>query len=118
MVMYEVTSIEEIKRAINSNRVVIIEYYDPDSKESREFSKAVKAMERTLDPSILLLRVSIKRFPYLMDGIKEIPCIRVYLDGRLVFEQQGGFGKRDLDLMVLRRSIRSTLRGLNASFRI
>ncbi len=116
--MYEVNSIDEIKRAINSNRVVIIEYYDPDNKDSREFSMAVKAMERTLDPSILLLRVSVKKFPNLMDGIKVLPCIRVYLDGRLVFEQQGGFGKKDLDLMVLRRSIRSTLRSLNAVFKI
>jgi len=116
--MYEVSSIDEIKRAISSNRVVIIEYYDPDSRESREFSKAVKAMEHTLDPSILLLRVSIKKFPSLIDGIKEIPCIRVYLDGRLVFEQRGSFGNRDLDLIVLRRSIRSTLRNLNATFKI
>ncbi len=116
--MYEVSSIDEIKRAISSNRVVIVEYYDPDSKVSKDFSKTIKAMERTLDQSILLLRVSIKKFPSLMDSIKEIPCIRVYLDGRLVFEQQGCFGKRDLDLMVLRRSIRNTLRSLNVSFKI
>lgn len=116
--MYEVSSIDEIKRAINSNRVVIIEFYDPDNKESREFSKTIKAMEQTLDPSILLLRVSIKKFPNLMNSIRELPCIRVYLDGKLVFEQQGSFGKKDLDLMVLRRSIRSTLKSLNVVFRI
>ena len=77
--MYEVSSIDEIKRAISSNRIVIIEYYDPDSRESREFSKAVKAMEHTLDPSILLLRVSIKKFPSLMDGIREIPLSLIHI---------------------------------------
>ncbi len=116
--MYEVTSLDEIRRALKSNKIVIIEFYDPEDRCSREFSKAVRAMEQTLDPSILLLRVSAKEHPELLNGIKEIPCIRVYLDGRLVFEQQGGFGRRDLDLFVIRRSIRSTLRSLNVYAKI
>ncbi len=116
--MIEVRSREEIDRAIASNRVVIIEYYDKESRIGREFSRAVKYLEKHIDPSILILRVSAREHPELLDGVKELPLLRVYLDGKLVFEQQGGFGKTDLDLMVLRRSIRSVLRSFNVAFKI
>ncbi len=116
--MIEVSSREEIRRAIASNRVVVIEYYDRDSREGREFSKAVKYLEKHIDPSIIVLRVSAKDHPELLDGIKALPTIRMYLNGKLVFEQQGGFGNTELDLMVLRRSMRSVLRSFNIAFKI
>ncbi len=116
--MIEISDPSEIKRAMNFYRVVIIEYYDPEDRVSQEFSRAVKMLQEHLDPSGIILRVSTRDHPELASDVKTIPCLRVYLDGRLVFEQQGGFGKRDLDLTVLRRSIRHTLRGLNVSFRI
>lgn len=116
--MIEITSVEELRRAMESYKVVIVEYYDPDDKVSREFSKAVKMLQRYLDPEGIILRVSVKKSPELVKDVKTVPCLRVYLFGKLVFEQQGGFGKRDLDLLVLRRSIRHTLRGLNVSFKI
>ncbi len=116
--MIEVSNVEELRRAMSTYKVVIIEYYDPDDRVSREFSKAVKMLQKHLDPNGIILRVSLKEHPELASDVKTIPCLRVYLSGRLVFEQQGGFGNRDLDLMVLRRSIRHTLRGLNAAFKI
>lgn len=116
--MVEVKDMEELKRALNFYKVVIVEYYDPDDEVSREFSKAVKMLQEHLDPEGIILRISKKDHPELASDVKTIPCLRVYLYGRLVFEQQGGFGNRELDLTVLRRSIRHTLRGLNVAFRI
>ncbi|WFO76121.1 thioredoxin [Desulfurococcaceae archaeon MEX13E-LK6-19] len=116
--MIEIRDVVELKRALNFYKVVIIEYYDPDDEVSREFSKAVKMLQKHLDPDGIILRVSTKEHPELASDVKTIPCLRVYLNGKLVFEQQGGFGNRELDLTVLRRSIRHTLRSLNVAFRI
>ena len=116
--MIEVASWDEIRRAVNYNKVVIVEYYDPDDKVSKELSMALKKINEVADPSILFLRVSIKRNPELVKDLRNIPCIRVYVNGRIVFEQQGGFGRRDLDLLVLRRSIRRVLRSFNITYKI
>lgn len=116
--MPEIRDPSDIKRAMNFYRVVIIEYYDPEDKVSREFSQAVKMLQKTIGPDGIILRVSTRDHPELAGDVKTVPCLRVFLNGKLVFEQQGGFGDRHLDLTVLRRSIRSTLRGLNIAFRI
>ncbi len=106
-----------INRALRFYEVVVIEYYDPDNPVSYEFSRAVRAMAATSDPSVMYLRVNVKRHPELAEG-GEAPMLRVYHRGVLVFEQQGGFGKKDLDLYVLRKSIRETLRGLDINIRV
>ncbi len=116
--MIEVESKTDIERAILSNKVVIIEYYKENDSRNKEFSRAVKYLERHVDPSILVLRVCIDKNPELSKDIKDTPALRVYLDGKLVFEQYGSFGKSDLDLYVLRRSIRHVLRSFNISLKV
>ncbi|MEM2383551.1 MAG: hypothetical protein QW521_05260 [Desulfurococcaceae archaeon] len=116
--MYEVTSVDEVERALRSYRVVMVEYYNPKLKESIEFTEALKIVEKTLDPSILIMRVSAINHPELLGDVKAIPCLKVFLDGKLVLEQMGGFGKRDFDAMILRRTIRDILKNHNVFLKI
>ncbi|ABN70358.1 hypothetical protein Smar_1266 [Staphylothermus marinus F1] len=118
MSLIEINSREELFRAIKSNDVVIIEYYNLDSHESKKFSRVVKLLSRYADPRILFLRINVGKNPDLSEGVNEIPCIRVYYKGKIIFEQKGSFGKEDLDLFVLRRSIRSVFHGFNIAFKI
>lgn len=118
MSILEISTREELVRAIKANNVVVVEYYKPDSIESKKFGRVVKQLTRYADPRILFLRVNIDKNPQLGDGIDEIPCIRVYYKGKIIFEQKGSFGKEDLDLLVLRRSIRSVFHGFNIAFKI
>ncbi|ADI32286.1 thioredoxin family protein [Staphylothermus hellenicus] len=118
MSLVEISSKEEFFRAVKSNDVVIIEYYNQNSVESKKFSRVVKQLSRYADPRILFLRINIGKNPDLGEGVNEIPCIRVYYKGKMIFEQKGSFGREDLDLFVLRRSIRSVFYGFNIAFKI
>ena len=114
----EISSREEFVRALKANDVVMIEYYDPESRESELFNDVVKELSKHIDPRILVLRVNTRENPELVSDISKIPCLRVYYRGKLVFEQQGFFGNLELDVYVLRRSIRSVFKGLNIAFRV
>lgn len=116
--MLEISSHEELMRALKANEVVFIGYYDPGSKEGMLFHDVYRELEKHVDPGILVLKINVRKNPELVKGLSTIPCIRVYYKGRLVFEQQGFFGKIDFDVYVLRRSIRSVFHELNISYRI
>jgi thioredoxin 1 len=118
MSVIEINNREDFIRALKANSIVVIEYYDPENEESTKFDKVVKKLTKYADPRILFLKININRNPELGGGVKELPCLRVYYRGKIIFEQKGSFGKEDLDLHVLRRSIRSVFHGFNISFKI
>jgi len=116
--MFEVSSREELIRALNANDIVVIGYYDPDSPSGRFFIEMFNKLEKYVDPVILMLGINTRRNPELATDISSNPCIRVYYKGRVVFEQLDFFGKTDLDIYVLRRSIRTVLFNLNVKVKI
>lgn len=116
--MLEINSREDLVRALRANEIVLIGYYDPDTREGMLFHDIYKELSKHADPRILVLRVNTRKNPEFMEELPTIPCIRVYYRGKVIFEQQGFFGKRDLDVYVLRRSIRSVFHGLNLAFKI
>jgi hypothetical protein len=121
MSIYEVKSSEELYRILKSYELVVIQYLNPDKdKESRElyhaFRKLSTILSRNRDAIAAIIRTD--KYPELARGINREPLLRVYHRGRIVFEQYGGFGERELDLYVLRRSIRDTLYKLNLRYRI
>ncbi len=118
MSVVEINNREDFIRALKANNIVVIEYYDPDDTESTRFDRVVKKLTKHADPRILFLKINISKNPELGDGVNKLPCLRVYYRGRIIFEQKGSFGKEDLDLYVLRRSIRSVFHGFNISFKI
>lgn len=113
-----ITRREELMRAISSNDVVIIGYNDRNIKGAEDFDKILRELSKKVDPTILVLKVDVSQAPDLGEDVPELPYVRVYLKGKIVFEQYGWFGRPDLDLYVLRRSIRTVLRSLNVTLKI
>jgi len=116
--MLEISSSEELERALLFNEVVMIGYYDPESREATLFRKVYKRLSEHADPRILVLVANLRNIPELLRDSTTTPCIRVYYRGALVFEQKGLFGDEELDVFVLRRGIRAVLRELNVHFRV
>jgi len=116
--MLEVRSYEEFVRALEANEVVMIGYYDPESRDAALFYSVYKKLSEHADPRILVIIINTRRSPELSRDLSTTPCIRVYYHGKVVFEQQGLFGDMELDVYVLRRSIRTVLRELSIPFRI
>lgn len=113
-----ITRREELTRAISSNDVVIVGYNDRNIRGAKDFDRILYELSKKVDPSVLILKVDVSQAPDLGEDVPELPYVRVYLKGKIVFEQHGWFGKPDLDLYVLRRSIRSVLRNLNVTLKI
>ncbi len=116
--MLEIKSREEFIRALKANDVVFIEYYDSSSDESKLFYDVMRELVKHIDPRILVLRIDARRYPELSKDVSHVPCLRIYYRGEIIFEQQGLFGIRDLDLYVLRRSIRSVFSDMNIAFKV
>lgn len=121
MSMYEVNSASELKRILKAYDIVMIGYMDPEAsgKMEKEFWRAVKELFRKIHVSSSVFTAWINaRNNELANDVKTVPMLRVYYRGRIIFEQYGGFGDRELDLYVLRRSIRSVFEKLGISYRI
>ncbi|MGC9181775.1 thioredoxin family protein [Thermogladius sp.] len=114
----ELTTREELERALSIEEPVIVEYYDPDVEESRFFSEVIKELGKVADPRLLFCRVNVKQHEELADGIGSVPAVRVFYKKSVIFEQKGCFGDLRLDLMVLRRGIRAVFEKVNLRFRI
>lgn len=116
--MLSISTREEFIRALNSNNVVLIGYYDLDSEEGRFFNKVFNELSRRIDSRILMLHIDTSRVNELVDELLHKPCIRMYYMGKLIFEQHSFFGNLELDLLVLRRSIRSILREHDVHYKV
>lgn len=115
--MYELKSKEEFVRALRGNDVVLIEYYDPSSKECQIMHESMKEFSKYADKEILFCRVNVKEHPEI-NSIIETPTLRVYYKGELVFEQIGVLSTVELNLRVVRRSIREVFRRRNINVKV
>ncbi len=121
MSVYEIRSNEELYRILNSYSLVLIQYLDPNrDRESRELYYAFRELSKILSVNMdaIAAIVRIDKYPELARDVDKTPLLRVYHRGRIIFEQYGGFSERDLDLYVLRRSIRNTLHRMNLRYRV
>ncbi|WP_440059858.1 thioredoxin family protein [Thermogladius sp. 4427co] len=114
----ELTSREELDRALSNDEPVIIEYYDPNNSLSNFFSEVVKELSKRADSRLLFCKINIKSHPELAEGVEKAPVLRVFYKREIIFEQKGCFRNFELDLMVLRRGIRSVFEKINLRFRV
>jgi len=115
--MYELKSREDFIRAIRGNEVVLVEYYKPEDKDCEIMYESMKEFSKYADKNILFCRVNIKDHPELGD-VDSAPAVRVYYRGELIFEQLGVLSNADLNLKILRRSIREVLSKRNIYVRV
>jgi len=115
--MYELKTKEELIRAIMGNEVVLIEYYEPENKDCEIMYESMKEFAKYADKSIFFCRVNIREHPEMAD-VSSIPALRVYYRGEVVFEQLGVLSSPELNLRVIRRSIREVFSNRNISIRV
>lgn len=115
--MYELRSKEELIRALKGNDLVLIEFYEPGNRDCDIMSESMKELAKYAEQVFLFCRVNVKEHPEIAD-VDEVPTLRVYYKGELVFEQIGSLSTVDLNLKVVRRSIRDVLRARNVQVRI
>ncbi|MGC8982483.1 MAG: thioredoxin family protein [Desulfurococcaceae archaeon] len=115
--MYEVKSREELTRALKGNELVLIEYYEPGNKDCDIMGESIKEFAKHAGQVMLFCRVNVREHPEVAD-VDVVPTIRLYYRGELVFEQIGSLSTVDLNLKVIRRSIREVLNARNIRARI
>ncbi|MEM0002124.1 MAG: thioredoxin family protein [Desulfurococcaceae archaeon] len=115
--MYELKSKEELLRAVRGNDIVLIEYYEPGNRDCQVMYESMKEFSRYADRSIFFCRVNVREHPEIAD-VNDVPAIRVYYKGELIFEQMGVLSTVELNLKVIRRSIREVFNKRNIHVKI
>lgn len=115
--MYEIRSKEEFMRAIGGNEVVLVEFYDPDNDDCLIMYESMKEFSKQADRNILFCRVNVKEHPDIAK-VDSTPTIHVYYRGELIFEQIGALSDVELNLKVVRRSIREVFRTQNINIKV
>ncbi len=121
MSLYEIRDRNEFTRILKAYRLVLLQYLDPSrDKESRELYYAFRKLSEIVSGNrdVIAAIIRIDKYPELASDISKTPLLRVYYDGKVIFEQYGGFSERELDLYVIRRGIRSVLYKMNLNYRI
>lgn len=115
--MYELKSKEEFIRALKGNELVLIEYYEPGNKECDVMNESMKELAKYAGQTVLFCRINVREHPEI-DSVSDVPAIRVYYRGEPIFEQIGSMSTVELNLRVVRRSIREVFRARNIQVRI
>ncbi len=119
--MYLVRSREELARILKAYKLAIFQYYDSGngmSRETRELTYAFRKLSDRMSSRLDVFtgRIDVSK-PEFKGSVKHVPMIRVYLDGKVIFEQYGGFGDSEIDYYVLTRSIMNVLEKINAGIK-
>ncbi len=116
MVVY-VRSKDELENLIRSSRIVLVVYVDR-SEESRSLGYAAKMFERLREPIITVAVIDVVEVldKRLLAEIKDVPQVKLYVNGEIVFEQKGGMGYYQKDFIVLKEGIKSVLTGRGIRF--
>lgn len=115
--MYELKSREEFMRAIKGNDIVLVEFYKPGDRKCQIMHESMKEFSKLADRDMLFCRVNIGEHPEIAD-VSELPTLRVYYRGELIFEQIGSLSTVDLNLKIVRRGIREIFRARDIHVRI
>ena len=115
--MIELKSKSEFIRTLQGNEIVLVEFYKPGDKDCEIMHETMKEFIKYADQNILFCRINIMEYPE-FEGIDKIPVIRLYYRSKLVFEQIGTLSTAELNLKVLRRSIREVFRSHNVGIRV
>ncbi|MEM4469757.1 MAG: thioredoxin, partial [Desulfurococcaceae archaeon] len=76
-----------------------------------------KEFSKHADKDILFCRVNVKEHPDIA-SVSDIPTLRVYYRGEVIFEQVGALSTVELNLKVVRRSIREVFKAHNINIKV
>lgn len=117
--MYEIVNEEEFDRAINGNRIVFVLYYwVRRNKETETFIETLRKLEERSDPEVLFCSVDANKLPRLAPNKGSKPLLKVYYEGKVVFEQEGCLTDVDLNTQAVRRGLKSVFAQLQIKARL
>ena len=118
--MLKVRDREEYKRIIKSSELVLVDFHSDSNPESRYFSMVLEDFAWRFRKYIKLVRVDFDEAKEIieMENVDSTPKVRLYFNGRCIFEQDGCFMDYEKDMTVLRRGIRSVLKKYGLRYKI
>ena len=110
--MLKITNVKDINNFINANKLALIGFIDSTKTEDRNFVKVLNYLEKKIGNVVsfalcdLRENIDISR----LHSITKTPVIKLYHNGKSIFEQEGTFNNFETDVYVLRISIKDVLR--------
>ncbi len=113
-------SIDEYEAIVRSSELVLVEFYSASNPLSRYFSRIVEDLAERLGPRAVLVRVDVDESPQIAEHeeVEELPYVKLYYRGRLVWSQEGCFGNYSADILAARKGIRQVFRAMGVPLRI
>ncbi|MET1101243.1 MAG: thioredoxin family protein [Pyrodictiaceae archaeon] len=106
------TSLEEVKKIIDSSKLVLLLAYDSRAPNGRYISGLIDDIAYTIEPVVSVIKVDVSDNDEILEhlSIRSIPRLRLYLNGRIIWEQIGFFMNYSSDKYAIRRGMLKALR--------
>jgi len=110
--MIRITSLDEMNEFVSSNKLALIGFVDSSKEADRVIIRVLNYLEGRIGThiSFALCDVREAREVAKVLALTKTPYIKLYLNGRSIFEQEGSFNSFERDVYVLRISIKEVLR--------
>ncbi len=113
--IYELESYSELESFISRNRIALIAFVSRDSKLWRYLESLLRHFEQRAGYLISFAMIDIEKakshLPSEQAEIARKSClIRLYFDGKCIFEQEGVFGNLESDFQALRHGVKDVLK--------
>lgn len=120
MIIIEEARPQELEQIVKENKIVLIEYVSRAKRESRYFHSLIKDFSFKVLNKIKIVTIDLDKYPELWgkENIVLLPCLKLFLNGENIWEQEGCFMDYTKDMLILRRSIREALKRKGLNIRI
>lgn len=120
MSMYfrEIRSKRELEELVRSCRAVLVEFRDHTTFEGRYFTRVLESLASVIAHDIELAYIDVTKRRELASNVDRTPALRLYVEGRVVWEQEGCLLNEEADKMAIRRGIRDTSKKLGLRLRV
>ncbi len=117
--MITTSNVDELREVINKFRIVLVAFIDKKS-DYYSIAHVLRFFEKIREPSIYSVVFTItddnKSRVVSELGVKDIPTIRLYINGNIALEQYGVFESYDSNLYALKEGVKSVLRSRGIRF--
>jgi len=110
--MFKITNVEDVRKFISSNKLALIGFINSSKSEDKNFIKVLNYLEKRIGNVISFALCDLKDNVDISSthSITKTPLIKLYYNGKSIFEQEGSFDNFETDIYVLRISIKDVLR--------
>ena len=108
--MLEVETLEELRKTIEANRLVLILIYTSQSPQGRYLASLLEDFAFKVEPVIRVVKADTALVRGVEEEFGSPPRLLLYLEGKRIWEQLGFFYNYSSDMYAIRRGILSAPR--------